>query len=132
MARYHKIDGWRGYWIPQYAVAGARDTGTWPDSPCPTPEVKAELREFGKMLRLHGVRYRTKFGVSSNVFCGKRYIVVHSRDYPRALGLARDWFAANNQFTRYIHECEGDDSHRPGGTPDRVNADGTLNRSIAA
>ena len=46
--RYHRIDGWRGFWIPGTAVAGVSDTGTWSDSPCPTPAVKAELRALAE------------------------------------------------------------------------------------
>ena len=44
--RYHKIDGWRGYPVPALAIVGASDTGGWDDSPCPSREVKAELRRF--------------------------------------------------------------------------------------
>jgi hypothetical protein len=111
VSRYHKIDGWRGYWVPQFAIAGASDTGTWEDSPCPTPKVKAELREFAKHMRASGVKVRMRSGTSSNVFCGKRYVVVSGKaDYDRALPIAREWFKENDRSTQFIHECEGDDS----------------------
>jgi hypothetical protein len=50
--RYHKIDGWRGYPVPALAIVGASDTGAWDDSPCPSNEVKAELRRASDTARM--------------------------------------------------------------------------------
>jgi hypothetical protein len=109
MARYHRIDSWRGFWMPDGAIAGASDTGTWSDSPCPTPQVKAELRAFAKYIRSRGIPCRMRIGVSSNIFCAKRYVVVAKADYERALPIAREWLELNRHQTRFIHDCEGDD-----------------------
>lgn len=106
--RYHKIDGWRGYPIPARAVAGASDTGTWDDSPCPTPQVKAELKRFQReCLRPHGIHSRIRHGSSSNVFCGKHWIVVCEFDqFERAAQLAADWLEEHRYDTRFIHDAD--------------------------
>lgn len=108
--RYHRIDGWRGYNIPGNAVAGSSDTGTWSDSPCPTPAVMGELRRFTReVLKANGIRYRMGVGSSSNVFCGKRWVVVKDRSqFPLAAQLTLDWLEANNDCTRYIHSADQD------------------------
>lgn len=104
--RYHRISGWRGYWIPGPAVAGASDTGTWSDSPCPTPLVQAEIRRFQReCLRPAGIKSRTRFGGSSNVFCGKRWVCVSAEDWLRAKDLADAWLQNNESTTRFIHNA---------------------------
>lgn len=105
--RYHRIDGWRGYSIPRLAIVGASDTGTWDDSPCPTPAVKAELARFRRdALRPAGIRSRQVTGSTANVFCGKRWLIVAPQDYPRAAQLAVDWLAANNDRLHYLHDAD--------------------------
>ena len=105
-SRYHRIDGWRGYRIPGAAVAGASDTGSWSDSPCPTELVKAEIRRFQReCLKPAGIASRTRMGSSSNVFCGKRWVVVDPEHWQRAFELANEWLAANKYTTRFIHEA---------------------------
>lgn len=107
--RYHRIDGWSGYAVPALAIAGASDTGTWSDSPAPSPEVKAELARFQReVLSPAGIRSRTRFGTSSNVFCGKRWLTVGRDDFARAAQLAVDWLAAHRSDTRYIHDADLD------------------------
>lgn len=110
--RYHRIDAWRGYAIPKCSVVGASDTGSWSDSPCPSDEVKAELRRFCKVLRDAGIRYRTRFGSSSNVFCAKRWIVVSPNDFDRAANLVE---IANPGGTgwSFIHDADLDKCARP-------------------
>lgn len=112
MARYHRIDGWRGYWIPDGAIAGASNTGMSSDSPCPTTAVLAELRAFAKAVcRKNGIKYRIRAGTTSNVFCQKLYVIVLKKDYERALAFANEWFKTGDYGkTSYIHGCEGDDS----------------------
>jgi hypothetical protein len=105
-SRYHRIDGWRGYRIPGPAVAGASDTGTWSDSPCPSHEVKAEIRRFQReVLQPAGIKSRTRFGGSSNLFCGKRWVCVDAKDWHRANELAKTWLKANKYTTRFIHDA---------------------------
>lgn len=111
-SRYHRIDGWRGYSIPGCAVAGASDTGTWDDSPCPTPEVRAELRRFMRtVLRPAGIHSRIRYGVSSNVFCAKAWVCVSAADWPRAFDLANTYIDDDDRgprSLRYLHDARGD------------------------
>lgn len=104
--RYHRIDGWRGFWIPGTAVAGASDAGTWSDSPCPTPMVKAEIRRLQReVLRPAGIKSKTRFGVSGNVFCGKRWVCVSAQDHAKATELVNAWLAAHRLDTDFIHDA---------------------------
>lgn len=104
--RYHKIDGWRGYWIPGTAVAGASVAGTWYDSPAPSDNAAEEIERFRReALRSAGIRSRVRFGITSNVFVGKLWVTVAPRDYERAAALAADWLEANRYSTRYIHDA---------------------------
>lgn len=86
--RYVKIDGWRGYLEPVNAIAGCNDTGTWADSPCNSNVAEAEIKAFTKILRKNGIKYRTIWGNSSNVFMNKRYVCVHEKDQDTARDLA--------------------------------------------
>lgn len=104
--RYNRIDGWRGYMVPACAIVGASDTGTAPDSPCPTPDVKAELARFGKeVLHPLGIKYRTRDGGSSNVFCGKRWICVNKASFGVAALAALKWLEEHHHDTHYIHDA---------------------------
>lgn len=105
-SRYHCIDGWRGYNIPGSAVAGSSDTGYWSDSPCPTNDVKAEIRKFQReCLRPAGIKSRVRGGQSSNVFCGKRWVCVPVKDWERAAPLAKAWLAQHDRDCRYLHDA---------------------------
>ena len=105
--RYFKIDGWRGYWIPGNAIAGASDSGTWSDSPCPTDEVKAEIRRFQReCLRPAGIKSRQNTG-GSNAFCGKRWICVDPADFLKAQELAHEWLDAHKYDTQFLHDARG-------------------------
>ena len=107
--RYHRIDGWRGYFVPAYAVAGTSDTGMWSDSPCPSNEVKAEIRRFMReCLKPLGIKARTRYGTSSNVFCAKRWVVVGHDDFDRAAQAADAWLAAHERDTHYLHDADLD------------------------
>lgn len=94
--RYHKgRDGWGrdSYPIPQYAVLGSSDCGSWPDSPAPTGLVRAELEHFRAVLRKNRIRSRLTYTASGNAFMAKRWVVVHGRDFDRANALAADFLA---------------------------------------
>lgn len=106
--RYHRIDGWRGYWIPAKAVAGASDTGSWDDSPAPSSEVAKEVERFRReVLRANGIRSKVVFGATSNVFAGKRWIVVlDGNDFERAAQLTIDWIEEHYGDTQYVHDAD--------------------------
>ena len=100
--KYVRIDGWRGYLQPINAVGGANDTGSWSDSPCPSHICKAEVQAFTKMLRKDGISYKTTSGGTSNVFCGKRYVLVAPEDRDRALVIAEE----HTKDTRLFYTCD--------------------------
>jgi hypothetical protein len=81
---YVSTDGWRGYTEPINAVAGANDTGTWSDSPCPSHVAERELMDIKHILRRNKIKFRHTYCQSSNAFCMHRYIVVHEDDVQRA------------------------------------------------
>ena len=105
--RYHRTDGWRGYPIPRFAIIGASDTGEWSDSPCPTREVKAEIRRFQReVLRPLGIKSRQRIGVTSNVFCGKRWLVVPRGSFCTAAAAALEWMEKNDLSLQYLHTAD--------------------------
>lgn len=106
-SRFHHTDGWRGYSIPGAAVAGCSDTGTWDDSPCPSPVAKSELRGAQRYLRKHGIRTRVRFGQTSNCFCGKRWLCVTpatTENQAKGAQLAAEYMEANPNL-RLLHEA---------------------------
>jgi len=106
-SRYRRLDAHRGYSIPGPAIAGASDTGTDSDSPCPTPRVKHEIRELQRWLKTVGITTRTRYGGSSNIFCGKRWLcVVDGKQHAKAMMLANQWLEDNRRNTHYIHDAK--------------------------
>lgn len=108
MTRYHKIDAWRGYEIPEYAVAGSSYTGEWSDSPAPKSEVMPELKEFMEYLKKKGIKSRLKTTPSSNVFMQKIWVVVPEEDFKKAIPLTMNWLKRNYSRTQYIHDADLD------------------------
>ena len=105
--RYHKgRDGWgRGsYSVPQYAVAGSSDCGSFRDSPAPTASVVAELEAFRKVLRAKHIRSHIQYTTSGNAFMAKRWVVVHSKNFLQANTLAEIYLREHHNETRYIHD----------------------------
>lgn len=104
--RYQALSAHRGYFAPALAVAGSSDTGTWEDSPCPTPLVKAELKRIrNECLAPAGIRSILRSGNTSNLFCGKLWLTVAREDYAKAAKLALDWLDRNKSSTRFIHDA---------------------------
>jgi hypothetical protein len=69
--------------------------------------VAAEVRKFQReCLRPLGIRSRTRYGQTSNVFCGKRWIVVPERDYERAEKAAAEWLKEHDRALHYLHEAK--------------------------
>lgn len=85
-------DGWRGYEQPTFAIAGANDTGTWDDSPCPSHIANEELNALKKALG----KIPTKDVVceTSNVFCIHRYLVVPPFYIEQAKAVVREHLAS--------------------------------------
>lgn len=81
-------DGWRGYMQFTNAVGGANDTGTYSDSPCPSDVRKKEIADFCYKLRRAGIKYRTAWERTSNVFCVTQQVLVHPEDRERAIEIA--------------------------------------------
>lgn len=87
---YMKIDGWRGYRKPVFAVEEVSDTGTWSDSPCPSSKAEEKVKETKRVLKAHGVKSYEAFGTTSNVFCMKRYVIVRGIDYAKAVDILKE------------------------------------------
>jgi hypothetical protein len=88
---YVSTSGWRGYIKPVDAVAGANDTGSWEDSPCPTKQCLEELNGFKSKLKKAGIPFRTMICPTSNVCCVSRYILVAPAHREKALEMAREY-----------------------------------------
>ncbi len=87
--KYVRTDGWRGYEEPEFAVAGANDTGSWSDSPCPSNVATEELNKAREVLSKSGIKTKEIVTQSSNVFCVHRYLVASEFDNERAKELVR-------------------------------------------
>lgn len=85
-----KIDGWRGYLKPMFAVFEVSDTGSWSDSPYPSSEAEEKVKETVATLKARKVKAYEAFGTTSNVFCMKRYIIVRGIDYARAVEILKE------------------------------------------
>ena len=96
---YHRIDGWRGYNIPTFAVAGSSDTGSWSDSPCPTDSVEGEVKRVQAILAEHKIRSYLCWTETSNVFCIKRWVCVKGVDFREASLALR----ARGETFHYVH-----------------------------
>jgi hypothetical protein len=106
--RFHRgFDGYGrdSYPVPQFAVVGSSDCGTFSDSPAPSDQVEQELEDFRKVLRANHIRSRIRFTQSGNVFMVKRWVVVHSRDFSKAIELAGQYLPEHHSDTRYIHDA---------------------------
>lgn len=99
--RYHRLDGWRGYWIPGTAVCGASVYDEHSDQ-----TVAAEIRKLRREVLIpNGIKSKGRWGNSSNVFCGKRWICVAAEDFARAKELVEAWLEANRFETQFIHNA---------------------------
>jgi len=106
-ARWHRGgDPWgrSSYSIPEYAVAGASDTGMAHDSPAPSNTAIAELNSLRKHLREYGISSRIRHTRSGNLSMIKRWVVVSRSDFDRAKDLAKQWLADNREETWLIHD----------------------------
>lgn len=107
MSRYHKIDGWRGYSIPDLAVAGSSYTGEFSDSPAPMKSVKPELERMRSYLSKHGIDSEIKSSESSNAFMQKLWVVVKDKDdFSKAGKLANSWLEKHKSDTVNIHDAD--------------------------
>lgn len=88
--KWISTDAWRGYEQPINAVAGANDTGSYSDSPCPSSVCKEELNRFKKKLKEEKIPFRQMVCRSSNVFCACRYILTHPENRIRAAQIASE------------------------------------------
>lgn len=99
---YVKTGGWRGYSQPIFAVAGANDTGSWEDSPCPSDTREREIKGFTNLLKKDNILYKIVWCESSNVFCQHCYVVVSEQDHPAAYKIATEY----KENTRLFYPCE--------------------------
>jgi hypothetical protein len=76
---YIRLDGWRGYSKPIYAIHMETDTGQWDDSPFPNAQknLEAKISE----LKHNKIPFRVVTLNTSNVFCVNHYIVLPPKFY---------------------------------------------------
>lgn len=96
-------DGWRGYEQPEQAVCGANDTGGHPDSPCPSKVRQSEIAAVKQQLRKAGIRFRTLWGDSSNVFNLHCYLICLPSEQKRAREIVQRYLDENE--TRLLYVC---------------------------
>ena len=99
---YVKTDGWRGYEKPEFAVAGANDTGTWSDSPCPSHIAEAELKAVKSLLNKAGIEVKKLTCETSNVFCVHHYLVPKVKDFEKARELVKDYLDSTETRLLYV------------------------------
>jgi len=110
-SRFHKgRDGWGrdSYVIPGCALVGSSYCGDSADSPAPLADIKPEFRRFVKeVLAPLGIkRVNIRHTRSGNLFMVKRWLCVPAKDWARCLVPAREWLAANDYSTHYIHDAD--------------------------
>lgn len=99
--RYHRLDGWRGYWIPGTAVCGASVYDEHSEV-----TVAQEIRKLRREVLIpNGIKSVGRWGNSSNIFCAKRWICVAVEDFHRAQALVLEWLEKTRLETQYIHSA---------------------------
>lgn len=91
-------NAWRGRYQPIHAVAGANNTGSWSDSPCPSHICEAEIKGYRTILRKNKIRSKIVACPTSNVFCMGVYVCVHPDDRDKALDIAREYEPGTELF----------------------------------
>lgn len=105
--RYHRSDAWRGYVIPANAIACANDTGTHSDSPCPSDVSEREINDLRAHLKAMKINTTIRFGETSNVFCGKRWLcVTRIANFAKAASATMTYLAEHDGDTRLLHSAE--------------------------
>ena len=99
--KYVRIDGWRGYEQPVYAVCGANDTGMFDDSPCPSNVAKKELEDAKNVLKRNKIPTKLMTTETSNVFCVHHYLIVPPSYHSQAKELVSKHI--DNDVTRLIY-----------------------------
>lgn len=99
--QYQRIDGWRGFNRPYFAVAGSSDTGGWSDSPCPSDSVQGELEKVLRILKLGGVKAYMTYSTTSNIFCIKRWVCVKGTEYQKAKDILVTENARNYSYVHF-------------------------------
>lgn len=99
--KYIKTDGWWGFEQPEYAVAGANDTGEWDDSPCPSSVATKELNAVTKLLEESGIKVKQTLCNTTNVFCVHRYLIPMIKDVEKARVIVKDYI--DNNTTRLLY-----------------------------
>ena len=98
---YIKMDGWRGYEQPKFAVVGANDTGGWDDSPCPSHIAKSELDAVAKLLKKENIKVKKVTCETSNVFCIHHYLIPMLKNVDKAREVVKGYLDSTE--TRLIY-----------------------------
>lgn len=95
------LDGWRNYDFPEYAVAGANDTGMWSDSPCPSDVNARELEAVRDLLKKNKIPTKFMTLESSNVFMVRNFIIVPPYYVDNAREIVAQYL--NDNYTRLLY-----------------------------
>jgi hypothetical protein len=96
--------GGRGYYEPTYACAGANDTGTYSDSPCPSHVAESELKSIISLLEKEKIKVKIVTCETSNVFCVHHYLVPKLKDVARAREITKDFLTKEDTRLAYLVE----------------------------
>lgn len=99
---YVRLDGWRGYEQPTYAVCGANDTGMWEDSPCKSDVADRELESAKVILTKHKIPVKKVTTETSNVFCVHHYLIVPPYYIEEAREAMYDYYNATETSLLYL------------------------------
>lgn len=86
--RWVSSDGWRGSYVPKYAVLAANDTGMYSDSPCRSEIAMREIGQAMFALTKSGIPTKVLTCETSNVFLIKHFIITRPCDYTKAREMA--------------------------------------------
>lgn len=107
--RFHRY-GYGGWSIPGTALVGGSYTGEWEDSPAKYNDLDAEIKRFRKeVLRPLGIKSRTRWGKTCNIFCAKRWVCVSPEDFYRARAATLGWLSENDAKLRILHDANLND-----------------------
>lgn len=101
---YHKIDGWRGYSSPIFAVAGASNTGGWSDSPCRPETVEEEMAFLSTELKKTKIKTYQAWTETSNVFCVKIWLCVPGNRFEEARAIINPILESG--YGRLVHKAD--------------------------
>lgn len=95
-------DTWRPYIKYKFAIAGANDTGTLPDSPANSNTARKELALVKSALRKLNIPFKEKALESTNIFMIRWFIVVPEEYVEQGKNLVMEILRQNDTYSLYL------------------------------